>query len=109
MNTETKKNRTATTPSSQSKRKKQPTKLARILRQLVSGTALDMLKAEKIGDHCLHSTVSSLANGYGITIDRRWVSYENAYGTRTRIREYWLAKSSKERAVSLLSQWGIQV
>jgi hypothetical protein len=67
------------------------TKLATILRLLVNGKSLNRFEAERHHDHCLHTTVSTLQNGQGITIDRMFESVPCNRGTAwTRVCRYWL-------------------
>lgn len=81
-------NSTTTKPS---KSTKLATKLATILGLLVSGRRLNRFEAEHHHDHCLHTTVSTLQNGHGVTIERMFESVPCKRGTAwTRVCRYWL-------------------
>ncbi|MFM1765893.1 MAG: hypothetical protein RIU71_1656 [Pseudomonadota bacterium] len=67
------------------------TKLANILRQLVTGQTLNRFEAEHHHDHCLNSTVSALQNGHGIAIERERESVPCLGGVATvSVNRYWL-------------------
>ena len=59
--------------------------------------------AERWGDHALNSTVSSLEHEFGIQIDRTWTDVPNRFGSRTRVKLYNVADSSRELAVRVLN------
>ena len=66
-------------------------KIAAILGLFVRGYTLNRFEAEAHNDHCLHSTVSSLQNDYGILIDR--VSEKVPCLRRRKtvpVKRYWL-------------------
>ena len=88
---------------------RKPGKQARILLVFYRGHSLHRFEAEHIGDHCLHSTISALFNGYGLVFDRQRVKVPNRFGTQTTVTEYRLAGSSREKAARLLSLWGVPV
>ena len=68
------------------------TKLATILRLLVNSKSLNRFEAEHHHDHCLNSTISTLQNGHGITIERMFESVPCKRGTAwTRVCRYWLS------------------
>jgi hypothetical protein len=67
------------------------TKLANILRQLVTGQSLNRFEAEHHHDHCLNNTVSALQNGYGIAIERKRESVPCLGGVAiVSVNRYWL-------------------
>ena len=67
------------------------TKLTTILREFVLGRNMNRFEAEAHHDHCLHSTVSTLQNGYGIKIDRMFEVVPCVRGRlRVRCTRYWL-------------------
>ena len=83
------------------------TKLATILRLLVNGKSLNRFEAEHHHDHCLHTTVSTLQNGHGVTIERMFESVPCNRGTAcTRVCRSWLdAKPENiKRARDLLAK-----
>ena len=88
---------------------RKPGKQARILLVFYRGHSLHRFEAERIGDHCLHSTISALFNGYGLVFDRKRVKVPNRFGTQTTVTQYRLAGSSREKAARLLSRWGVPV
>ena len=77
-------------------------KLAAILRMLLNGISANRFEAERVGDHCLHSTISTLTNDYGLTFIRKWEKVPNRFGGKTRVRRYSLAPFERERAAKLL-------
>lgn len=67
------------------------TKLATILREFLRGRNMNRFEAEAHNDHCLHSTVSTLQNGYGIKIERMFETVPCLRGRRqVRCKRYWL-------------------
>ena len=67
------------------------TKLATILREFVKGRNMNRFEAEAHNDHCLHSTVSTLKNNYGIQIDRVFETVPCVRGRAVvRCKRYWL-------------------
>lgn len=94
-----------TTPESMAgQRKGKHTKLHTILKMFVSGKSLNRFQAEQLGDHCLPSTISTLANSHGLAFKRKWESVPNRFGDKTRVIRYKLADSSLERAIKLLNK-----
>jgi len=65
-----------------------PTKKQRILEALRAGS-LNRFEAERIGDHCLHSTVSSLKES-GHVILSHWERVPTRWGAPCRVKRYWL-------------------
>lgn len=71
--------------------RKPRTKLATILREFVKGRNMNRFEAEAHNDHCLHSTVSTLQNNYGVQIGREFESIPCLRGrSRVRCKRYWL-------------------
>ena len=71
--------------------RKPRTKLATILREFVKGRNMNRFEAEAHNDHCLHSTVSTLKNSYGIQIDRMFETVPCVRGRAVvRCKRYWL-------------------
>ena len=60
-------------------------------------------QGEQWGDHALHSTVSALKRQYGLQVARDWTEVPNRFGTRTRVKRYWIAEQSRALAEQLLS------
>lgn len=80
-----------------------PSKISRVLAYLVTGKSLNRFEAERIGEHCLHSTISRLTNQYGLTVARKAESVPNNWGSPCRVVRYWLGASERKRAKVLLS------
>ncbi len=76
------------------------TKLRRILGHLLHGS-LNRFEAEPLGDHCLHTTVSSIQKR-GVPIARHFEEVPTRFGTTTRVCRYWVAVSDREKARALL-------
>jgi len=77
---------------------KAPTKIARVLGHLLHTGSLNRFEAERIGDHCLHSTISALANGYGLTFKRIPEKVPNHWGQPCDVIRYSLPRSERRRA-----------
>jgi hypothetical protein len=62
-------------------------KIGMILAELQAGRSLNRFEAEKVGDHCLHSTVAALrAEGYNII--SRWEDVPTRFGRTARVKRY---------------------
>lgn len=59
---------------------------------------------ERWGDHALHSTVASLQRFHGLEIDRAWMEVPNRFGTRTRVKAYWVADNCRRTAYALIGK-----
>lgn len=77
------------------------TKWRRILAELADGRSLNRFEAERIGDHCLHSTVSKIER-HGIKVSRRIEKVPGYDGHVTRVCRYWLCDGNRVRATALL-------
>lgn len=75
---------------------KPPTKTARILTVFMAGSSLNRFEAELIGDHCLHSTVSALANIHGLVFERKQERVPNHWGKPCTVTRYQLPESQRE-------------
>lgn len=82
-------------------------KAANILSHFYAGESLNRFEAERIGDHCLNSTVSTLANRHGLAFHRQRESVPNRFGGRTSVNRYRLAESSRTAALDLLNRWRV--
>ncbi len=60
--------------------------------------------AERWGDHCLHTTVSTLLRDHQIECDRQWVEVPNRFGTTTRVKSYWVASGCSSQAMRLVAE-----
>lgn len=85
---------------------KQLGKQARILLALYRGQRLHRFQAEVVGDHTLNSTISTLANRYGLLFERARMKVPTRFGRPVSVIEYGLAASSREAAERLLAMWG---
>lgn len=81
---------------------KAQSKIARVLEHLVSGGSLQRFEAEHLGDHCLHSTISKLANSHGLTFIRQIERVPNNWGDPCNVTRYSLPESERARARKLL-------
>ena len=77
-------------------------KVGRIISTLAAGVSLNRFEAERLGDHCLHSTISAIERHYGIRIERRGETVPGFGGHRTRVMRYWFAEDERQRAVGIL-------
>ena len=65
-----------------------------ILNALVEGS-LTRFDAERLGDHCLPSTISALSNQHGLEFPRRWIKVPNRFGGETLCKEYTTSDADK--------------
>ena len=56
---------------------------------------LNRFEAEKIGDHCLPSTISGLSTQHDLEFPRRWVKVPNRFGGETLCKEYTTSDDDK--------------
>lgn len=77
------------------------TKKRRVLLEFYTGQKLHRFDAEHIGDHALHSTVSTLERT-GLRFDRKTVTVPTRWGSDTHVTLYWLAPESYLLAAELL-------
>jgi hypothetical protein len=57
--------------------------------------SLTRFDAERLGDHCLPSTISGLSNQHGLEFPRRWVKVPNRFGGETLCKEYTTSDDDK--------------
>lgn len=81
---------------------KAPTKISHVLDFMLQGRNLNRFEAERLGDHCLHSTISSLANGYGLKFERQLERVPNHWGEPCTVTRYTLPASERRRARNVL-------
>jgi hypothetical protein len=84
-----------------------PSKQARILLVLTRGETLNRFEAERIGDHALNSTISTLRNRYSIPIAGSTERVPTRFGEPTVCKRYSLPEAHRERARALLTLWGV--
>lgn len=65
--------------------------------------SLNRFEAERIGDHCLHSTVSTLTRKQSLRFDREWERVPTRFGKDVRVKRYRVAASSREVADRILA------
>lgn len=80
-----------------------PTKIARILAHLLAGASINRFEAERLGDHCLPSTVSVLANRHGLIFQRQQERVPNNWGAPCTVTRYSLPPSEYKRARAALA------
>lgn len=83
-----------------------PSKIARVLEHMLYDSSLTRFEAEHLGDHCLHSTISSLANGYGLLFERQLERVPNHWGEPCTVTRYTLPASERRRASNVLVMLG---
>ncbi|AOE87950.1 hypothetical protein [Pseudomonas sp. TCU-HL1] len=79
-----------------------PSKIARVLAHLLYSSSLNRFEAERIGDHCLHSTISSLTHSYGLRLMRIPEKVPNHWGAPCGVTRYSLPSSEHCRAQNVL-------
>ncbi len=82
-------------------RRKSAGKLSYMLKQFSTGQRLHRFAAERIGDHALPSTISSLQQAHGISFSREWVEVLNNLGGETRAMMYLLEGNDLTRVRNL--------
>lgn len=80
---------------------RRPTKLKRILAELANGRSLNRFEAERLGDHCLNSTIVKIES-HGIKVARREETVPGFGGHMARVCRYKLDDENRGRAVILL-------
>lgn len=80
-----------------------PTKIARILAHLLAGASINRFEAERLGDHCLPSTVAVLANRHGLIFQRQRERVPNHWGKPCDVTRYSLPPSEHDKARKVLA------
>jgi hypothetical protein len=80
-----------------------PSKIARILAILLSGISINRFEAERMGDHCLPSTISELGNCHGLIIDRHFERVPNRWGDPCQVKRYNLPSSERDKGHKVLA------
>lgn len=80
---------------------KPPLKWQRVLTAFLEGRSLNRFEAERLSDHCLHSTVSTLERK-GVRIARRTERVPGFMAIPTEVCRYWLEPEARQRARELL-------
>lgn len=74
------------------------TKARHVLDFFLTGRSSNRFEAERrLHDHCLHSTVSTLQNTFGIEISRRIEIVPGYRGKPTRCCRYWIDEEERQR------------
>lgn len=72
-----------------------------------SANALEALSSHN--EMNFHSTISTLCNEHGLEFDRVFEPYTHSGGWKTRFVRYTLKDTSRQRAIKLLNNYGIEV
>jgi hypothetical protein len=64
--------------------------------------SLTRFDAERLGDHCLPSTISGLSTQHGLEFPRRWVKVPNRFGGETSVKEYFTSDEDKLKINKIL-------
>lgn len=67
--------------------KQENTKESRILKELSSGRTLNRFEAERLGDHCLHSTIATLRSK-GYSFYDQWERVSTRFNKEVRVKRY---------------------
>ncbi|WP_412460682.1 hypothetical protein ACK2SD_20300 [Pseudomonas sp. SC11] len=81
---------------------KPPSKIARVLAYMLNDGSLQRSEAERMGDHCLQLTISSLANSYGLKFQRQLERVPNHWGEPCTVTRYTLPAGERRRASAML-------
>ena len=73
-------------------------KIARVLKHLLTGASLNRFEAERIGDHCLNSTIAVLSNKYSLMLKRQPERVPNGWGDPCIAIRYSLPESQRQAA-----------
>lgn len=82
---------------------KTPSKITRVLAHLLTGASINRFEAEDLGDHCLNSTISVLANRHGVTFKRTPEKVPNRWGKPCRVTRYSVPATEREHANAILA------
>ena len=67
------------------------TKIGRITEALKHPRGLNRFEAERLGDHCLNSTIAVVRRIHGDALAQRWETVPTRYrSTGVRVLRYWL-------------------
>jgi hypothetical protein len=73
-------------------------KLASMLYRFAEGKKYHRFSAERVGDHCLPTTISDLQKKHSIYFERKFVKVPNRFGSKTPVMLYWLEGDSLVKA-----------
>ena len=77
-------------------------KLFAMLEHFADGRRIHRFDAERLGDHCLPTTISDLQKKHGIYFDRQTVTVPNRFGSETAVSQYWLAGVNMDKAQEIV-------
>ncbi len=80
-----------------------PSKIARILAHLLTGASINRFEAERLGDHCLNSTIAVLANVHCLTVVRQQERVPNRWGAPCVVTRYSLPAREHDEARNVLA------
>lgn len=80
-----------------------PSKIARLLAHLLAGASINRFEAERLGDHCLPSTVAVLANRHSLGFQRQPEKVPNRWGKPCHVTRYSLPASEHDKARKVLA------
>ena len=80
-----------------------PSKIARLLAHLLAGASVNRFEAERLGDHCLPSTVAVLANRHTLSFQRQPERVPNRFGKPCHVTRYSLPASEHDKARAVLA------
>lgn len=79
-----------------------PRKIQRVFSALMNGQSFNRFEAErKLHDHCLHTTVSTIQQKYGIHVAREFETVPGYMGLPTRCCRYWIPEDERSRINNL--------
>lgn len=82
----------------------EPGKEESMLIHFAQGKRLHRFSAERLADHCLPSTVSSLQRKHSIRFSREWVEVQNRFKKPTRVKLYFLQGEHLHKAQAIVSR-----
>lgn len=68
------------------------------LMRFIAGASQNRFEAERLGDHCLHTTVSDLQKRYAIRFCRVREKVPTRFGRPVSVCRYWLDDENREKA-----------
>lgn len=72
------------------------------LLRFIDGVSMNRFEAERLGDHCLHTTVSDLQRRYGIRFCRKRERVPTRFGKPVTVCRYWLDGDTRAKLAYLL-------
>jgi hypothetical protein len=73
-----------------------------MLLRFATGESHHRFSAERLGDHCLPTTISDLQTRYGLFFSRKRINVPNRFGSSTSVMRYWLDDIHLEKARRIL-------